>query len=211
MDNTLTCNIKAIIFDLGNVLIDFDHMIAARRIAPFTDKSPQEIFNLFFNSPVTALFEAGKISPADFFLKIKEMLGLRLDYAGFLPIWNEIFFLSDKNKAVYELAGALRTRYKTALVSNVNILHMEYLKKNFPVFDAFDCIITSFETGFQKPAFEIYAQALEALRVDPCEAFYTDDRIELIEGSRRLGIRGFVFTGLQQLKQDLRETGVNLQ
>ena len=31
--------VRAIIFDLGNVLIDFDHAIAARRIMHFTDKT----------------------------------------------------------------------------------------------------------------------------------------------------------------------------
>ena len=78
--------IKAVIFDLGNVLVDFDHMIAARKIIGFTKKTPQDIFELFFDSEIVALFERGEITPLEFFAKTKKMLGLKLDYEHFLPI-----------------------------------------------------------------------------------------------------------------------------
>ena len=209
MDNH---KIKAIIFDLGRVLIDFDHTIAAKRISEFCDKSPSEIFNLFFDSGLTASFEEGKILPEDFFLKVKEMLNLKLDYKGFLPIWNEIFFLTDENRAVYSLAKALKKRYKIALLSNVNVLHFDYLKNKFPVFDAFHYIVTSFESGHTKPSPLIYKQALGVLGIAlPCEVFYTDDRADLIEKARELDIQGFVFKDVEKLKRDLESAGVILK
>ncbi|MFA5357188.1 MAG: HAD family phosphatase [Candidatus Omnitrophota bacterium] len=202
--------IKAVIFDLGNVLVDFDHMIAARRISEFTDKAPRDIFDLFFDSELTALFEEGKISVPDFFSGVKSMLNSRLDYERFLPIWNEIFFLSENNRAVYELAKILKGRYKTALLSNVNTLHFDYLRNNFPVFDVFDKIITSFEAKARKPEPSIYNKALEALGSSPGETFYTDDRKELVESARGLGIRSFVFKDAKQLRKDLSESGVEI-
>jgi len=202
-------NVKAIIFDLGNVLIDFDHTIAAKKISQFTDKSPEEIFNLFFDSELTGLFEEGKISPQDFFLKIKEMLNLKLDYAAFVPIYNEIFFLSEKNREVYNLARALSNRYRLALLSNINILHFDYVKKFFPVFRAFHHIVTSYEVGSRKPHPLIYQKTLAVLEVLPQEAFYTDDRPELTQSARNLGIRSFVFQNIEQLKRDL--LGANVE
>ena len=208
MDNN---NIKAVIFDLGNVLIDFDHMIAAKRISKFTDKTPQEIFNLFFDSELTALFEEGKITALNFFSEVKKILNSKLDYAQFLPIWNEIFFLSEKNQAVYNLAKILRDRYKIALLSNINILHFDYLKKNFPVFDAFHNIIASFELGYRKPDPLIFQKTLHLLEVLPQNAFYTDDRAEFTEKACILGIRGFVFRDAEQLKRDLSGNGINIK
>ncbi|MDD4953535.1 MAG: HAD family phosphatase [Candidatus Omnitrophica bacterium] len=199
---------QAVIFDLGNVLIDFDHRRAAERVSGFTDLSGEEIFNLFFDSEITGLFEEGKISPEDFFLKVKKTLNLRLDFAGFVPIWNEIFFLSPKNIAAYELALSLRKDYKTLLLTNINVLHFEYIKKNFSIFEGFPRIVASFEEGVRKPDPRIYFKALEVLGVSPQECFYTDDRPDLVEASRKLGINGFTFTGIEQLNRDLISAGV---
>jgi HAD superfamily hydrolase (TIGR01509 family) len=201
-------SIRAVIFDLGNVLIDVDHKISARRISRFTDKTPQEIFDFFFDSELTGLFEEGKISGEDFFLKIKETLKAEIGYAEFLPIWNEIFFLHEDNRAVYNLAKDLKNQYRLALLSNTNILHFDYLKKNFPIFDPFDHLIVSFEVGFRKPHHRIYHQALELLGVMPEETFYTDDRRELIQAANSLGISGFVFEGAKRLEKDLRDSGI---
>jgi len=205
MDNN---KINVIIFDLGNVLVDFNHHIAADRVAKFTDKSPDKIFNIFFDSELTGLFEEGKISPKEFFLKIKDMLNLELDYDSFLPIWNEIFFLTKENLAVYNLAKQLKNNYKIALLSNINILHFDYLKKKFPVFDAFHNIITSYEVGARKPSPLIYKKTLDILESLPHQVFYTDDRPELAQSAKELGIRGFVFRGIEQLKEDLINSGV---
>ncbi|MBM3250516.1 MAG: HAD family phosphatase [Candidatus Omnitrophica bacterium] len=202
--------IKAVIFDLGNVLIDFDHIIAARRISRFCKKTPEEIYGLFFNSKLTTLFEQGRISPPDFYLKVKEMLRLDLSYEAFVPVWNEIFFLSPKNRLVYNLAVALRARYSLALLSNINILHFEYLKKFFPVFDIFGHVFASCEMGLIKPDARIYESILKELKVLPGEAFYVDDRQELVESAKTLGMRAFVFKDVEGLKKDLTETGVDI-
>jgi FMN phosphatase YigB (HAD superfamily) len=204
--------IEAIIFDLGNVLISFDHTIAAKRISGFTDKTEQEIFELFFDSGVTGLFEEGKISSREFFSKVREMLRLKLDYEGFLPIWNEIFFLTPQNQGVYKLAKSLKARYKTALLSNINVLHFNYLKQIFPLFDAFHHVLTSFELRLRKPHPLIYSRALEVLGVSSGEnVFYTDDRPELVEIATALGIKGAIFTGIEQLKKDLIDAGIDIE
>ncbi len=202
--------IKAILFDLGNVMVNFNHMLAARRIAKFTDKTPEGIFNLFFDSELTETFEEGKISPQDFFLKVKEALNLKLGYAEFVPIWNEIFFLSETNRAVYKLAKTLGKHYPLAMVSNINILHFEYVRDKFPVFDVFSHIITSYQVGARKPKPLIYQKSIEALGVSADEIFYTDDRAELVESAKGLGIKGMVFKGSEALKKDLESAGVNI-
>ena len=138
------------------------------------------------------------------------MLKLKLDYDGFLPIWNEIFFLSPKNEQVYNLAGRLKKNYSLALISNINALHFDYIKKRFSVFDPFQSIIASCEVRISKPDPLIYQKTLDTLGALPQNAFYTDDRPELVEGARRLGINGFVFKGIEQLHKDLTATGINL-
>lgn len=203
-------DIKAVIFDLGRVVIDFDHTIAAKRIAPFTGKSPREIYNLFFDSGITVRFEAGQLSPEAFFAEVKALLGLSIGFQEFLPIWNEIFFITDKNKEVYAVARQLRARYTVAMLSNINVLHFEYLQKHFPIFDAFNYVFTSCGLGYVKPDIRIYQEVLKRLACAPQEAFYTDDRPELVESARSIGIKSFVFMDPQKLLQDLAAAGIRL-
>jgi putative hydrolase of the HAD superfamily len=202
--------IDTIILDLGKVLIDFDHLRAAERISNFCDKTPKQIFDLFFISEPTILFEEGKITPEDFFRRVKEILDLKLEYQSFVPIWNDIFFLTAKNRAVYSLANNLRAHYQVALLSNINVLHHEYLKQYFPVFNVFHRVFTSYEMGAIKPDQAIYKKALEELKARPENVFYTDDRQELVDSARDLGINSFLFTGVEQLKQDLASVGVTI-
>lgn len=200
--------IKVVLFDLGNVLVDFDHKRAAERISGFCKKSPLEIYSLFFDSQVTIAFEEGKLAPGEFYQRVKEMLDLKLSYSSFVPIWNDIFFLSAKNRSVYRLVNILRAGYKTAMLSNINSLHYEYLKKSFPVFGVFDKIFLSCELGLIKPNKKIYENVTAAMQVSPQEMFYTDDRLELVQSANSLGIKGFVFSNLQQLIRDIRNSGI---
>ncbi|MFA5156539.1 MAG: HAD family phosphatase [Candidatus Omnitrophota bacterium] len=202
--------IKAAIFDLGNVLINFDHRIAVIKIAPLCAMQEEEIYNFFFDSPLTGLFEEGKIDALEFFSEVKKSLQLKIGYDEFLPVWNEIFFLTESNRSVYGLAEKLRKKYKTALLSNINSLHFDYLRENFPIFGPFHNLLLSFEMKLKKPDAGIYKKTLETLGVLPHEAFYTDDRPELIESAAGLGIQAFVFKGVEQLKDDLLAAGVEI-
>jgi len=203
-------SIKVILFDLGNVLVDVDYSIAAKRISRFCDTTPKEIITRLLGSEVTCLFEEGKISPESFYSKIKEMFNLNLSYRMFVNIWNEVFFLSSKNRFVYALANNLKLNYRVAILSNINVLHYEYLKKHFPVFGIFHAVFTSCSMGLIKPNPEIYRQALAALKVSPSEVFYTDDREDLIKHASSLEINSFIFKDAKKLKQDLLECGIIL-
>lgn len=195
--------IKVILFDLGNVLVDFDLKPAVERISRFCSKSPDEIFSLFFDSCLTSSFEKGKLSPEEFYKQTKEMLDLKLSYESFVPIWNEIFFFSSKNRSVYHIANLLKKHYRIALLSNTNILHYGHIKNSFPIFNVFEKLFLSFEIGAAKPDKIIYSKVIEVLGVLPENIFYTDDRSELVDSASRLGIKSFVFTSTEQLIKDL--------
>ena len=202
--------IEVILFDLGNVLVDFDYTISANRISHFCAKSPGEIVKLFFGSELVTTFEEGLISPEDFFARVKEALDLKLSYKAFVPIWNEVFYLSAKNRAVFNLVNQLRHSHKVALLSNIDTLHYEYLKKHFPVFGVFHKVFASCELKLVKPHQLIYQKALDGLEASPESVFYIDDRPELVNSARELGIKAVVFKEARQLKADLLNSGVSV-
>ena len=196
----------SILCDLGNVLVNFDHRIAVKKILHCTKKNEQDIYQLFFDSGITKDYEEGRISSADFFKRVKDSLELDMDYGAFLPAWNDIFFETPLNKKIQNFLKKIKTKYKIAMISNINETHYEFLKQKMPIFAEFDRLILSYEVGFRKPAPEIYNAALESLCTSASRAFYIDDRADLIEAASRFGIKGIAFDGeeaFEKIKEEL--------
>jgi putative hydrolase of the HAD superfamily len=196
----------AVICDLGNVLINFDHRIAVRKILAFTPKNEEDIYNLFFDSGLTELYEEGKISSDEFFHRVKEALELKIDYQAFLPVWNDIFFEVPLNLKMHEFLRTVKPKYKLCMISNLNESHFEFLKKKMGIFNIFDRLILSYEVGFRKPHPEIYKVALDFAKTVPSRMFYVDDRKDLVEAAGRLGIKGITFSdeeALELVKKEL--------
>ena len=191
----------AIFCDLGNVLVNFDHRIAVKKISAFTHKKEEDIYQLFFDSGITKDYEEGKITSPDFFKRVKDSLELDMDYGAFLPIWNDIFFETPLNKKIQDFLIGVKGKYKLAMISNINETHFEFLKKKMPVFGKFDKLILSYEVGFRKPAIEIYNAALKAVGAKNSGAFYIDDRQDLIEAASGFGIKGMTFNNEESFKK----------
>ncbi|MDD3345256.1 MAG: HAD family phosphatase [Candidatus Omnitrophica bacterium] len=200
--------IKVVLFDLGNVLVNFDISPALRRFSGFNGKSPEWILKTLLDSGLPVSFEKGLISPEDFHRNLCSLLELRIGYESFVCIWNEIFFFGLQNRAVFHIASLLKKNYRLAVLSNTNILHYNHIKENFPVFGIFDELFLSFEIGDTKPSREVYLKTVRALDVLPENIFYTDDRKEFIKSSSLLGIKSFVFEGADKLLEDL--SGLNI-
>jgi FMN phosphatase YigB (HAD superfamily) len=199
--------IKLILCDLGNVLIRFDHRIAVERLLAFTKKSFDEVYRYIFDSPSTKVFEEGRISPRGFFRLCETELRLKdLCFKNFVPIWNEIFF---DNAPLSEVLESLKNRYRLHLISNVNELHYDYIARVYPErLRLFDEVYLSCRIGARKPDHEIFRRAVEERGFQFHEAFYVDDREDLIDAARRLGISGVVFKGVDDLKEELSGLGM---
>jgi putative hydrolase of the HAD superfamily len=201
-------NYDTVIFDLGRVLVDFDHHISAAKIAKLTGKDESWLYQLFFESELTKLFDEGKILPRHFYNEIKKLTGLDISFDEFTAIWVDIF---KENKDVCAFAASLKNDYRLVLMSNVNKLQFEYIKRVFPVVSVMDALVLSYQVGAMKPDPKIYERAIKASQTSPERIIYTDDRPELIEGAKIAGIKSsFVFKDLNGFKSDLRKVGITI-
>lgn len=194
---------KLFLCDLGNVLVNFDHRLAVRRILPFTQMTFREVYELFFDSPLVKDYEEGRVSSRRFFEGVKELLGLRgISYKTFVALWSEIFF---DNKEIVGLLKELRRDYRLHMISNINELHYSYIKKFFPKSLAvFDKLILSYEVGERKPHPKIYRAAVEGHGYRAEDALYVDDREDLIQAAAQMGIQGIIFKGTDHLRAQLK-------
>ncbi|MBI3317818.1 MAG: HAD family phosphatase [Candidatus Omnitrophica bacterium] len=193
--------IRALFFDLGNVLVKFDHRIAAQAIASRAKASPEELFRLFFDSPLVVAHDEGKISTEVFYEEVRKILQMDLSYERFLEIWNGIF---SENEEVTALAKELLPRHPCFLISNTNRPHFEHCLQYYPFLGEFRNRILSYEVGVLKPHPAIYRRGLELCGAPPEEVLYIDDRSDLIEAARPLGFQVHRFTGAQPLARELK-------
>jgi FMN phosphatase YigB (HAD superfamily) len=198
---------KALLCDLGNVLVNFDHRFAVRRIIPYTDRSFAEIYRLFFDSPLTKAYEEGKISSRRFYEGVRDRLSLKgLNYRVFAGIWSAIFF---DNPGIVGVLARVKPGIRRHMISNINKLHYDYIRRRFPRhLGVFDRFVLSYEVGERKPHPKIYRAAIEAAGFSPEEVLYTDDRADLIEEAERLGIPSLLFTGVADLCRALGARGL---
>ena len=205
METKGTNHIKAIAFDLGGVLFDFDYNTALNKIKDSMDISTQEVIHALFHENFTDDFERGLVSSHDFYLRFKQKTGLSLEYKDFVPIWCDIFVPKEESIA---LVRSMRRHYKLLLISNVNELHYRFLKDRFgQVFSLFDEEILSFKVKQIKPFKEIYDLLLKRARADLDELIYIDDRPDLVSEARRQGFKCVQFKDIQQCTRELKDLG----
>ena len=197
---------KCLAFDLGRVLFDFDYNIALDKIKDRITTSPQKVINALFYEDFGTDFEKGLVSPKSFFIKFVNEFGADIDYNEFVKIWCEVFW--PKNDMI-ELVNRLKTVYEVYLISNINELHFEYLKENYPyVFSLFKGLVLSFKVKAVKPQIEIYEELKNMSGCSYDNIVYIDDRSDLIGEAKNFGLNCIKFDNLHQLVNDFRKYDV---
>ena len=204
-------DIKAVFFDLGKVLLQFDHNDIIRRLlgrtAPDAVRA-EGLFRFLFDSKkgLCNRYDEGTISSRDFFLEIDSMFTLGMGYGEFVPLWNDIF---TENTEVAVLMQRVRLAGRPVyLLSNVNELHWEFAKGRFPALSRMDGWVLSYEVKSKKPAPAIYRAALDMAGAGPGETVFIDDLEENTAAAVSCGIRGLTFRGAGTLEMELTELGL---
>lgn len=195
----------AIVFDLGNTLIRFDHNIAVNKLKARFSIDPKKTYQLFFDSPITHLFEKGEITPAEFHRKASELLAIDVGYDEFLEIWNNIFW---EDEGSCKLARELKKNYKLVLLSNINQVHFEHVREKFDIISIFDELVLSYKLGAMKPDSRIYDDAVARSGGDRSKIVYIDDREDLIKASTSQGIDSIRYENSEKLSATLRDKGI---
>ena len=197
---------EVIIYDLGNVILPFNHYRIAEKLSRFSQRKefqdPPKIFSYLFDFEKGAVngYEVGKVSSLEFFQSLKKFLQLSLSFEEFVPIWDDIFL---ENQEVSQIILSQKGRWKLGLLSNTNPLHFDYVLSKFPIVRVFDQWILSHEVGFKKPAVGIYQKAIEWASVEPQKIIFIDDMEKHVEVAVSLGMQGIHFISAKQLKEEL--------
>lgn len=198
--------IKAVLFDLGKVLLNFNFEPAFRRLEKRGAKNAAQIRRFFLRSGLEVLYDGGKISSREFYLEVKRGLGLEISFTQFRAVWNDIF---TPIAPMIRLVGRLHGKKRLVLISNTNAMHFDHVKKRYAVLKKFDRHVLSYKEKVRKPDPRIYQVASAACRAHPHEIFYIDDREDLTDAARDLGFHVHTYRNdLGSLTAALKSKGV---
>ena len=196
-----------VICDIGGVAVDFHADQLVHQASQLLGQSFDEVQRVVYHEELLLPFELGQISPAAYYEGLRERLKLSWTYEQFVRVWNDIF---TENRSVTQILERLRARHALTALSNTNLLHYQHLRATIPSLSVFSDWVVSCEVGLRKPDPKIYFLALERAKARPRQAVYIDDRPELVDAARSLGLTGIRFEHSVQLEQDLQAIGLNL-
>jgi HAD superfamily hydrolase (TIGR01509 family) len=177
--------IKAVVFDLGKVLLDFDYTIAIRRIARRCTIALPEILHFITHDPLLLRYETGLLTTDQFYRQIGAVTGFAGDREEFATLFGDIFAPIEP---MIQLHAALRQRgFATYIFSNTNELAIEHIRQSFAFFRLFDGYVLSYEHRVMKPEAGLYEAFERQSGRHGGEILYLDDRPENVAAGAARG------------------------
>lgn len=187
---------KAIIFDMGGVLVDLDIPGGHRAYKEMGFQDVEEYLNSYHQMGVFGDFEEGRLDEDEFFSELAKHC--RPDVSREQIRSAYIAILGGIPQYKIELLNRLSKEYKVYMLSNNNPFAIGYLdaqfgKYNYKVDEIFTELFCSFRLKMQKPAREIYKYALDHIDAEPEEILFIDDSVKNVDAAKQLGIRAVLY------------------
>jgi putative hydrolase of the HAD superfamily len=199
---------RAIIFDIGGVLIRVDVSRAMGSLAQGLSLSPEEVWSSLQKDPRWPDWQEGRMSPRDWHQYLARRLGSSLTFEQFTEIWNRALDPQPTQDTAF--LEKLGERYRLGLLSNTDPVHVAHMESSFEFLRLFHVRTYSCSVGASKPDPLIYREALRASKVSAEEAVYVDDVAAYVEAARRLGMTGIVYQSPEQLQTALRNAAIDV-
>ena len=200
---------KFFYFDLGCVLLEFDHETAVEQLARLGSLSTDRVREIVFASPLQQRYERGQIDTATFCQIFREQSGLSLKDAAICEAASDIF--SPNRPVVHLLEQMHRADCQMGLLSNTCEAHWNWILGQGNVFlEHLVPKILSFQIGASKPEPLIYERAIQEVALPAEQIFFVDDLPENVAGAKACGIDAVLYTTAGDLREALIARNVNL-
>lgn len=187
-------NIDAIIFDIGNVLVDIDYEVMVKEFTKIATIDFHQIVTYSHQDKVFDQYEKGLISTTNFRNILRKYLKPDITDKEIDTAWNSI--LINYPAENFDLLKTLRIKYQLYALSNINDLHIAAIdvavQNHFGVEDMssyFHRAYYSHQMGHRKPEPEIYHMVLQQSNLNPEKTLFIDDKLENITAAAALGIQ----------------------
>jgi HAD superfamily hydrolase (TIGR01509 family) len=194
---------KAIIFDLGGVLIDLNYQLT---ISAFENLGITDFKSLYSQANQSGLFDAyetGKISTQRFINEVLNFMPSKCNPNLIVKAWNAMILDFKKDK--HDLLVSLKKEHRLFLLSNTNALHVDKVFSEWsklskaPMESFFDKVYFSHQIGMRKPDSEIFLHVCNENNLNPNDTLFIDDSAQHIKGAEKVGLKTLLHPQNQSL------------
>jgi 2-haloacid dehalogenase len=198
---------KAIIFDLGNVLIDWNPAYVFEKVIEDADRR-----KYFFANICTPDWNEEQDAGRPIAQATRELVEKHPEWQNeieaFYGRWTEM--LGGSIQGTVDLFKAMKDtgRYKFYALTNWSAELFPYALDNYEFLHWFDGRVVSGEEKMRKPAREFYQILLDRYNLKPEETLFIDDNLRNIKAAEDMGIPCIPFESPEQLRAELLNRGI---
>lgn len=198
--------IRAVIFDLGRVLVDLDFSKGLFGLLTGTSGEPDEQFvQKVLADELYVSFCTGKIGPEEFHQALGVRNDLDLGFDEFTQIWCEVLVpMPGMDRLVAEVAE----RLPVGLLSDTDPIHWANQLQVQPWLGKIPKPTLSYRTGLLKPDPGCYAQAAKNAGQPLAQCLFIDDLERNVSGAQAAGMQAIRFEGEEALRVALGGLGI---
>jgi FMN phosphatase YigB (HAD superfamily)/class 3 adenylate cyclase len=208
-----------VLFDLGNVLVDFDHSLVSTKLwehlsrtaaAGWSVPTSAVINDFFFGREPDGLslndeLDLGRHSLEWLREKFCDKFGCSIESDIFRDCWNAIFGRTNPEavECIQELQGM---GINVGICSNTNEAHWGHVRRRYEeVVTAANEWFLSFQCGFRKPDEEFFNSIWRRTKVPVSHHLLIDDIEANVQGARSAGMEAEVFSGFHDVTNRVKK------
>lgn len=196
--------IKNIVFDMGNVLLDFNPQAAMDELEIIPDAQPIIMKELFGGNEWVQL-DLGNITEREAFDSIKQRIPEEhhADLQKCIDRWDICMKPLDEAREFCE--HVKENGYKVYVLSNAHKSFYRYFPRYFEL-EFFDGVVVSADVHIVKPDLRIYSHLLGKYNLKAEECLFIDDRADNVEGAINSGMHAVQFkNNFDEIKAELHK------
>lgn len=195
--------VKNIIFDIGNVLLQFSPLDYLKTI--FHDENIESlVYKEVFQSQEWLELDRGILTQDEALNAISQRNPkYQVHIKKCMDNWIDIL---TPIEGTVQIVNELKEKgYKLYLLSNFHSLAFETIYSKYEFFKHFDGGVISYKENFLKPETEIYTKLLNTYDLKAKECLFIDDTLVNTQAAHRLGFNTIVFYNYESLKENLNK------
>lgn len=201
--------LRAVVFDYGMVLTGPPDPKAHSEMLRITGLSLERFEHYYWAD--RHAFDEGKLNGLGFWRKVTSDAGLSLDDKKIeeLSLWDARMWTTQNDTMLAWQQILKRRGILTAILSNMGDTVLANMMNELSWLSRFDVLVWSYQLRMAKPDAAIYHHTLKQLGTRPEETLFIDDRQVNIDAAKQLGMKGVLFTDVDQFRADLVAQGLS--